>query len=115
VARLSSYRFRYKPGAGEAAAEPLACNRGNLWGPLALPKRIENLSLTSLQQRLLKTGVRLHFSHDGVDRRPLGRPGSKSAFKQRSRGRNGGSMLPSLKSKRKSRLISVAVHAATLA
>jgi hypothetical protein len=31
---------------------------GNLWR-LALPKRIENWSLTSLQQRLMKTGGRL--------------------------------------------------------
>jgi hypothetical protein len=31
----------------------------NLWRRLALPKRIENCSLTSLQQRLGKTGGRL--------------------------------------------------------
>jgi hypothetical protein len=30
-----------------------------LWRRLALPKRIENWSLTSLQQRLVKTGGRL--------------------------------------------------------
>jgi hypothetical protein len=30
---------------------------GNLWRRLALPKRINNWSLTSLQQRLVKTGV----------------------------------------------------------
>jgi hypothetical protein len=29
------------------------------WGWLALPKRIKNWSLTSLQQRLVKTGGRL--------------------------------------------------------
>jgi len=29
---------------------------GNPWRRLALPKRIENWSLTSLQQRLVKTG-----------------------------------------------------------
>jgi hypothetical protein len=34
----------------------LAYNLGNLWRRLALPKRIENWSLTSLQQRLVKTG-----------------------------------------------------------
>ena len=32
---------------------------GTLWRRLALPKRIENWSLTSLQQRLVKTGGRL--------------------------------------------------------
>ncbi len=37
----------------------LAYNLGNLWWRLALPKRIENWSLTSLQQRLVKTGGRL--------------------------------------------------------
>lgn len=29
---------------------------GNLWRRLALPKKIDNWSLTSLQQRLVKTG-----------------------------------------------------------
>jgi hypothetical protein len=37
----------------------LAYNLGNLWRRLALPKRIETWSLTSLQQRLVKTGGRL--------------------------------------------------------
>ena len=37
----------------------IAYNLGNLWRRLALPKRIENWSLTSLQQRLVKTGGRL--------------------------------------------------------
>jgi hypothetical protein len=32
---------------------------GNLWRRLVLPKRIEAWSLTSLQQRLVKTGGRL--------------------------------------------------------
>jgi hypothetical protein len=32
---------------------------GNLWRRLASPKRIENWSLTSLQQRLVKAGGRL--------------------------------------------------------
>src|SRR5450755_3891731 len=43
----------------------LAYNLGNLWRRLTLPKRIENWSLTSLQQRLVKTGGRL------VKRAPL--------------------------------------------
>ncbi len=37
----------------------IAYNLGNLWRRQALPKRIENWSLTSLQQRLVKTGGRL--------------------------------------------------------
>ena len=37
----------------------LAYNLGNLWRRLVLPKRIERWSLTSLQQRLVKTGGRL--------------------------------------------------------
>jgi hypothetical protein len=34
-------------------------NLGNLWRRLVLPKRIGHWSLTSLQQRLMKTGGRL--------------------------------------------------------
>ncbi len=37
----------------------IAYNLGNLWRRLALPKKIENWSLTSLQKRLVKTGGRL--------------------------------------------------------
>jgi Transposase DDE domain group 1 len=37
----------------------IAYNLGNLWRRLALPKKIGNWSLTSLQQRLIKTGGRL--------------------------------------------------------
>jgi len=37
----------------------IAYNSGNLWRRLVLPKKIENWSLTSLQQRLVKTGGRL--------------------------------------------------------
>jgi hypothetical protein len=37
----------------------LAYNLGNLWRRLVLPKRIDPWSLTSLQQRLVKTGGRL--------------------------------------------------------
>jgi hypothetical protein len=37
----------------------IAYNLGNLWRRLVLPKRIERWSLTSLQQRLVKTGGRL--------------------------------------------------------
>ncbi len=37
----------------------LAYNFGNVWRRLVLLKRIERWSLTSLQQRLVKTGARL--------------------------------------------------------
>ena len=37
----------------------IAYNLGNLWRRLVLPRKIENWSLTSLQQRLVKTGGRL--------------------------------------------------------
>ena len=36
--------------AGAARGEPVAYNLGNLWRRLALPRRIDNWSLTSLQQ-----------------------------------------------------------------
>jgi hypothetical protein len=49
--------FPLKPGT--AGLSVLAYNLGNLWRRLALPQRIENWSLTSLQQRLVKTGGRL--------------------------------------------------------
>jgi hypothetical protein len=55
--RLSRHRFR----ANEVRLQLslLAYNLGNLWRRLVLPKRIDNWSLTSLQQRLVKTGGRL--------------------------------------------------------
>ena len=37
----------------------IAYNLGNLWRRLVLPKRIDAWSLTSLQQRLVKTAGRL--------------------------------------------------------
>ena len=37
----------------------LAYNLGNLWRRLVLPKSIDSWSLTSVQQRLVKTGWRL--------------------------------------------------------
>ncbi len=37
----------------------IAYNLGNLWRRLALPNRIRNWSLTSFEQRLVKTGGRL--------------------------------------------------------
>ena len=55
--RLSCHRFR----ANEVRLQlsVLAYNLGNLWRRLVLPTRIERWSLTSLQQRLVKTGWRL--------------------------------------------------------
>jgi len=55
--RLSCHRFR----ANEVRLQlsVLAYNLGNLWRRLVLPKRIDRWSLTSLQQRLVKTGGRL--------------------------------------------------------
>ena len=57
MTRLSCHLFR----ANEARLwlSLLAFNLGNLWRRLALPKEIGNWSLTSLQQRLMKTGGRL--------------------------------------------------------
>ena len=55
--RLSCHRFR----ANEVRLQlsVLAYNLGNLWRRLVLPARIDSWSLTSLQQRLVKTGGRL--------------------------------------------------------
>jgi hypothetical protein len=55
--RLSCHRFR----ANEVHLQlsVLAYNLGNLWRRLVLPTRIDRWSLTSVQQRLVKTGGRL--------------------------------------------------------
>ena len=55
--RLSCHRFR----ANEVRLQlsVLAYNLGNLWRRVVLPKRVDHWSLTSLQQRLVKTGGRL--------------------------------------------------------
>ena len=54
--RLSCQRFR----ANEVRLQlsVLAYTLGNLWRRLVLPTRVETWSLTSLQQRLVKTGGR---------------------------------------------------------
>jgi hypothetical protein len=57
MTRLSCHRFR--SNQVRLALSLLAYNLGNLWRRLALPRQIENWSLTSLQQRLVKTGGRL--------------------------------------------------------
>lgn len=57
MTRLSCHRFR--SNQVRLALSLLAYNMGNLWRRLGLPRGIENWSLTSLQQRLVKTGGRL--------------------------------------------------------
>ena len=55
--RLSCHRFR--GNEVRLWLSVIAYNLGNLWRRLALPQRIKSWSLTSLQQRLVKTGRRL--------------------------------------------------------
>jgi Transposase DDE domain group 1 len=53
---------KLRPGnvhSAEGWLSVIAYSLGNLWRRLALPSRIDNWSLTSLQQRLVKTGGRL--------------------------------------------------------
>ena len=57
MTRLSCHRFR--SNEVRLWLSLMAYNLGNLWRRLVLPKRIDNWSLTSLQQRLVKTGGRL--------------------------------------------------------
>ena len=57
MTRLSCHRFR--SNEVRLWLSVIAYNMGNLWRRLVLPQRIENWSLTSLQQRLVKTGGRL--------------------------------------------------------
>jgi hypothetical protein len=57
MTRLSCHRFR--SNEGRLWLSVIAYNLGNLWRRLVLPKRIDKWSLTSLQQRLVKTGGRL--------------------------------------------------------
>jgi len=57
MTRLSCHRFRSNEVRFWLNVIPY--NLGNLWRRLALPRRIGNWSLTSLQQRLVKTGGRL--------------------------------------------------------
>ncbi len=57
MTRLSCHRFR--SNEVRLWLTLIAYNLGNLWRRLVLPQRIGNWSLTSLQQRLVKTGGRL--------------------------------------------------------
>ena len=52
--RLSCHRFR--SNEVRLWLSVIAYNLGNLWRRLVLPNRLGNWSLTSLQQRLVKTG-----------------------------------------------------------
>ena len=61
--RLSCHRFR--GNEVRLWLSVIAYNLGNLWRRLALPKKIGNWSLTSLKQRLVKTGGRL-VPHSGM-------------------------------------------------
>ena len=56
--RLSCHRFRANEVRLQLSVLAMY-NLGNLWRRLVLPKRIDTWSLTSLQQRLVKTGGRL--------------------------------------------------------
>jgi hypothetical protein len=64
MTRLSCHRFR--SNEVRLWLSVIAFNLGNLWRRLALPARVANWSLTSLQQRLVKTGGRLvnHARYD---------------------------------------------------
>jgi len=57
MTRLSCHRFR--SNKVRLWLSVMAYNLGNLWRRLALRKKMENWSLSSLQQRLVKTGGRL--------------------------------------------------------
>jgi hypothetical protein len=57
MTRLSCHRFR--SNEVRLWLSLIAYNLGNLWRRLVLPRKIENWSPTSLQQRLVKTGGRL--------------------------------------------------------
>ena len=57
MTRLSCHRFR--SNEVRLWLSLIAYNLGNLWRRFVLPRRIERWSLTSLQQRLVKTGGRL--------------------------------------------------------
>jgi hypothetical protein len=48
--------IRFRANEVRLQLSVLAYNLGNLWRRLVLPKRIDSWSLTSLQQRLVKTG-----------------------------------------------------------
>ena len=63
VAEVGAHRVviltRFRANEVRLWLSVIAYNLGNLWRRLALPMRIDTWSLTSLQQRLVKTGRRL--------------------------------------------------------
>jgi hypothetical protein len=88
MTRLSCHRFR----ANEVRLwlSVIAYNLGNLWRRLVLPKKIENWSLTSLQQRLVKTGGRLvkhrpSEARDGKNSRSRAQPEAAGSIISRLR------------------------------
>jgi hypothetical protein len=76
MTRLSCHRFR--SNEVRLWLSLIAYNVGNLRRRLALPKRIEKWSLSSLQQRLVKTGGRL-VKHAAVLLAAAGRGASDAA------------------------------------
>jgi hypothetical protein len=54
-----SGRRRFRSNEVRLWMSVISYNPGNLWRRLALPRRVEGRTLTSLQQRLVKTGGRL--------------------------------------------------------
>ncbi len=62
MTRLSCHRFR--SNQVRLRLSVIAYNLGNLWRRLVLPKGIEKWSLTSLQQRLMKSGA--GWSRSGI-------------------------------------------------
>jgi hypothetical protein len=57
MSRLSCHRFR--SNEVRLWLSVITYSLGNLWRRLVLPKRVDGWSLSSLQQRLVKTGGRL--------------------------------------------------------
>ncbi len=64
MTRLSCHRFR--SNEVRLWLSVIAYNLGNLWRRLALPQRIATWSLTSLQQRLVKTGGHWSSTHSTI-------------------------------------------------
>ena len=59
INKQSEFCHRFRSNGVRLRLSVLVYNLGNLWRRLVLPRRIENWSLTSLQQRLVKAGGRL--------------------------------------------------------
>ena len=71
MTRLSCHRFR--TNEVRLWLSVIAYNLGNLWRRLGLPKRIDTWSLTTLRQRLMKTGGRPAREARAVLLAPAGR------------------------------------------